>query len=374
MPSVSASTGRVAIVRGIILALVLCGHAFAGQAAELYEVQVPVSGQQDRERARALGAAFEQVLLKATGRRDAAEAEAVTAALRQPMRYVQRYSYLPLPDGEGAEALREDGYREMLRVQFDVNAVNQLLQDAGVPLWGRTRPVTLLWVAVEERGDRWLLGGEAGPDMRKAVERAAQARGIPVLLPLMDLEDRRELHFTDVWGNFQDALLRAGARYQPGAVLAGRLLQNPGGDWTARWSLYHDGNVDHWAARAGEWQPLVASGIDGTADLLAARHARIITADGRGFIDIVVTDVRGVEGYERAMRYLRGLDPVDSLRVTRLESDRMRFRLTLSGDRDNLVRLIGFGSALVPVAPDPGHLPEHPDREGIQELTYRLLP
>ncbi len=367
-------TGRFVIARGLMLALVLCGLAGASQAGDLYEVQVPVAGQQDRERTRALRVAFEQMLLKVTGSREAAQAEAVVAALRQPMGYVQQYRYLPLPDDDRAEALREDGYLEMLRVSFDDDAVNQLLQDAGVPLWGRTRPVTLMLLAVEERGERWLLGGDASRDRREAVEGAAATRGLPVLLPLMDLEDRRELHFTDVWGNFPDALLRASARYRPGAVLTGRLLQGRGGDWTARWSLYQDGNADHWTAGAGSWVAVVATGVDGAADRIAARHARIAGADGGDYVDIVVTDVRDIGGYERTMRYLRGLDPVDRLQVTRLEPDRISFRLTLSEDRDSLVRLIGFGSALVPVPVGPGRVTVPPDHEGRQELTYRLLP
>ncbi len=371
-----SKTGRVAIVRGLLLALILCGHAAVSQAEELYETQVPVSGQQDRERARALRVAFEQVLLKVTGHRDTAQAPAVESALRQPMGYVQQFRYLPLADDGTGERMREDGYRELLRVSFDVNAVNQMLQAAGVPLWGRTRPVTLMWLAVEDQGGRWLLGGDIRPDFRDATERAARARGIPVLLPLMDLEDRRELHFTDVWGNFQDSLLRASARYQPGAVLVGRLLHGPDGGWTGRWSLYHDGNVDHWSVGGDGWNELLASGIDGAADLLATRHARVITPDGHQFIDIVITEIRDIAGYERAMKYLRELDPVERLQVVGLEADRVRFRLALSGDSDTLVRLIGFGSALVPipVSSASGRPHNAQGREGVQELSYRLLP
>ncbi len=366
-----AGRGSGWIARGLIVALALFGCALVAQADELYESQVPVSGQQDRERTRALRAAFEQVLLKVTGRRDSAQAPAIEAALRQPMRYVQQFLYLPLPDDKTGERMRADGHRELLRVRFDVNAVNQLLREAGLAQWGRTRPVTLMWLAVEDRGERWLLGGDARTDMRAAAEREARARGIPVLLPLMDLEDRRELHFTDVWGNFQDSLLRASERYQPGAVLAGRLLHGAGGGWSARWSLYHDGNADHWSAAAEDWEGLLAAGINGAADLLAARHARIISADGRQSIDLVVTDVRGIDGYERAMKYLAGLDPVERIQVVGLEADQVRFRLALSGDRETLVRLIGFGSALVPQPPGPGR---SPDGGGSQELSYRLLP
>ncbi len=363
-----AGRGSGWIARGLIVALALFGCAITAQAEDLYESQVPVSGQQERERTRALRVAFEQVLLKVTGHRDTARAPAIEAALRQPMRYVQQYLYLPLPADETGERLREEGQREMLRVRFDVNAVTLLLREAGVPQWGRTRPVTLVWLAVEDRGERRVLGGEVGIGQRAAIEREARVRGIPVLLPLMDLEDRRELHFTDIWGNFRDTLLQASARYQPGAVLAGRLLHEADDSWSARWSLYHDGHTDHWTAAAADSDGVIAAGIHGVADLLASRHARVVTADDRESIELVVTDVRGIDGYERAMKYLAGLDPVERLQVVGLEGDRLRFRLNLSGSPESLVRLIGFGSVLVPQAPAQSA------DDGVRELSYRLLP
>jgi hypothetical protein len=152
------------------------------------------------------------------------------------------------------------------------------------------------------------------------------------------------------------------------------LLHGADGRWTGRWSLYHAGSVEHWSSADVDWRMLLSSGIDGTADRLAARHARIITAESRRFVDIVVTDIRGVDGYQRARKYLQELDPVESLQVVGLEENHVRFRLALSGDSGTLVRLIGFGSALVPVPVVPGRPLNGPDRDGIEELSYRLLP
>lgn len=360
-----------AIMRRLAVLLVLLAAVATVRAEPLYEAEVPVSGQHDSERARALRTAFEQVLLKVTGRRETVGVAAVETALRRPMQYVQQFLYQPLPDNGTAEALHEAGYTEMLRVRFDANAVNQMLTDAGLPLWGRTRPVTLLWLAVEENGRRRLLGGEGGDDMQQVIEHHAHMRGIPVLLPLMDLEDRRQLHFTDVWGNFQDVLMRASARYGPGAVLAGRLLREPDGMWSGRWSLYLDGGVEHWSARSGQWEHVLAAGIDGTADLLAERFARIITPGELRSVDFIVTDVHGIEGYQRAMHYLSGLDPVNRLQVLRLDGDQVKFRLSLSGDRDSLVNVIALGSSLVPAAP---RRPGGGFDEDADELIYRLLP
>lgn len=355
------------IVRGLALALLISVWPVAGQALALYEAEVPVSGQQDRERNRALRAAFEQVLVKVTGRRDTAGNAAVEAALRQPMGYVQQFFYLPLTDDpEAAAGLREAGHTEMLSVRFDENAVNRLLQQAGVPQWGRTRPVTLLWLAVEDRGERWLLGGEGQPGTRQVIEDGARSRGLPVLFPLMDLEDRRQLHYTDVWGNFQDAILAASARYRPGAVLVGRLWRDDGDGWQVRWSLYHDGNVDHWQGTSNDRDDMLVLGADGAADRLATRHARVISLTDRNRVEVVVTGIGGVAAYERTLRYLGGLDPVSQVQVVQIDADRVRFRLDLDDDRAGLVRIIELGSTLAPVPGASG--------ADARELSYRLLP
>lgn len=362
------------ILKSVAFALCLALTTAPALANDLYEARVPVSGQGDRERGAALRAAFEQVLIKVTGHRDALQAPGVESALGQPMSYVQQYFYQSLPDDETqAEALREAGHTQMLQASFDVTAVNRMLQDAGVPQWGRTRPRTLMWIAIEDRGERWLLGQEtAGPEnMRRDMERKAAGRGIALLFPLMDLEDRRQLHFTDVWGNFQGAVLVASARYRPGAVMVGRLWRGGDGEWAGRWSLYHEDHADHWSGVGDDLTEVIALGIDGIADQLAARHARVVTAEGYTVVDVTVTDIGGVAAYERTMAYLRGLDPVRHVQVAELEDNRIRFRVELDADSDHLVRLIGLGSALAPV--DATQL--RPQGQGNdRELTYRLLP
>jgi hypothetical protein len=346
-----------------LIALACCARAAsAGDVDDLYQAQIPVASQAEAERTDALRAAFEAVLVKVTGRRDVGKSPGVQEALRQPIRYVQQYFYQPLPAGEATDPQRS----QLLTARFDPQATNDLVRQAGVPLWGRTRPTTLVWLAVEDGGDRYLVGGGAAlsDSLQAALDREAQRRGVPMLIPMMDLEDRNKLYFTDVWGGFEDAIVRASERYHASAVLVGRLLRGAAGGWSVRWSLYQDGSTDQWSASAGQWQDLIAAGVDGAADILAQRFSRAPSAGGERTADIVVTNVRSLLDYDRALGYLRGLDGVQAVEVDGLEGERLSLRLQLAADRDSLVRLIGFGSTLTrdPAPPDG------------QALAYRLLP
>jgi hypothetical protein len=366
IPTANAVCGW--IVRSLLIAALSMGlFAHAGEVEDLYEAQVPVRGQSEAERATALTAAFESVLVKVTGRRDAVAAPGMREALRQPMTYVQQYLYRPLPADQASAVTDPDPqrYTQVMRVRFDAQAVNGLVQRAGVPLWGRVRPTTLLWVAVEEGATRYLLAADGAEELRPLLETEARRRGLPVLLPLLDLEDRRALSFTDVWGNFRDTVLQASGRYQVAAVAVGRLLREADGRWSARWSLYHEDAAEHWSVpagnAAGDPARVLAGGADGIADLLGARYAQRSAADGDHFADLAVTGIAGLADYERAMRYLRQLDQVRELQVLMVESDNVLFRVRLGGDAGGLARTIAFGTTLRAVA-------------GAPPLSYRLLP
>ena len=50
-----------------------------------------------------------------------------------------------------------------------------------------------------------------------------QAMGLPVSLPLMDLDDNMAVTATDVWGRFADPVLKASQRYGAEMVVLGKL-------------------------------------------------------------------------------------------------------------------------------------------------------
>jgi len=370
--------------------------AWAGEVADLYEAEVPVMGQDEGERVDAVRVALSEVLVRVTGKRDAPSTPELQDALRRPMRYVQQFRYRDRPKarpGDGAAPdTSEDQYTQALWVTFDPRALNNLLTEAGLPVWGRVRPATLLWLAVEDRGQRHLLGADTPGELRDRVRAAARLRGVPILLPLLDLQDQRALKFSDVWGDFQDSILNASKRYEGEAVLVGRLFREGDGSWQSRWSFYQNGGAERWTAK-GDRDDVVRAGIETAADQLAARFAQVLTAGGGGSVDMVVSDINSLDDYARAMRYLNGLDPVRSLSVARVAGDTVTFHITVRGNVDALVRTIGFGGALAPVAANsvPANnvaandvparsVPENsiPGSQGaensIRSLNYRLLP
>lgn len=309
----------------------------------LYSAQVDVASQSASDRETAIRNALGAVLVKLTGDRDAAKRPEAQLLLKQADRYVEQYQY-----SEKQAPNRQAGQGEALWVGFDANAVSRSLQDSGLPVWGRNRPYLIVWIGVEESGRRYLIEPGTQSDLREAVDAAAAARGLPVLLPLMDLEDQAAIDVADVWGNFTDRIAQASSRYRANGILVGRIHKEPTGQWRSRWSLDESGNSNQWDARSGSLREALTAGIDGTADVLAHHYAQVLTVSTEE-LTFAVEGVDSTARYTKVLRYLESLESIAAVRVAALEGSRIVFRLRLRTDRDGLGRSLALGDFLVPV-------------------------
>jgi uncharacterized protein len=337
--------------------------AQATAVSALYEAQVSVSNQGEAERTAAVKAALRQVLLKVVGNRPALSQISLDPLLEKAPTLVQQFRYQRVEEKEG-EALT-------LWVRFDPSSVDQALRQQALPVWGKVRPTLLLWVAVEEGRNRYLLDASTASPAVGMLKMQAQVRGIPVIFPLWDLADQSQLAFTDIWGNFSDAIGAASDRYPAAAQLVGRVLHRQAGDWQARWTLYGMREMHNWTVY-GELEQVLRAGVDAAADVIAARVAPI-TGNASSFpVQVNVSDVTSYGDYARLSSYFSNLNQIVAIQPAQLSraGAEVRFTLELQGDLAGLTDSILLGRVLAPVeeevAPEVGTL--------TQKLSYRLLP
>ena len=332
------------------------GSASAVPVPELFagEAQLEAGSAGDLEPAftRALG----NVLIKVTGRREAGQLPFVNALAPNPTVLVQQYR------------VEEDG---TVWARFDPVAVRRALDESGQPIWGRDRPETLIWLAMDLGGGERVMvnaasDGEASNsssadeedplDMaREILAETSDARGLPVVLPLMDSDDLAAVSFADVWGDFSEPVLQASTRYGVGAILVGRSQGAPDRA-RVRWSLFLGDERTDWTGN-------LADGPHGAADYLAARLATY--ADTSGRLMLVVTGVNSLEDYARVLTYLENLDAIETLEVRTVAGDRVEFSVLVRGSAEQLDRAIGLKSILQPQSDTVG---------GTADLSYGLSP
>ncbi len=332
----AALVSALVMATGVAVVLSAAAPARAAEVADLYTIRVPVDQSEPDWREQAYRRALSQVLVRVTGQRAAAGDPGLDALFEDPARLVQGYR-------RGAD--------ETLWVSFDGRAIAARLREAGRAVWGSERPVTLLWLAVDRGGgDRDLIaaGDEppsaalparsaqppdgADPDrfLRQRVEDVARARGLPLVWPLLDAEDRGSVAFSDVWGGFEQPVLEASARYGANSILLGRI--DADGRQLPRWTWYFGGEQRQWRAS-------VEDAVHRVADLMAGQLAAVGDERARS-VRLTVTGVEDLAAYADVSRYLASVSVVRELRLEQLADNALTYRLELLGAPDRLGRVL----------------------------------
>jgi uncharacterized protein len=316
--------------------LLLAAPSFAAKVHDLYEALVPVSGRDQAAYREALGQALTQVALRVSGRGDAA-------------------ARLALKPGEAERLVQQSGYREgeggaiLLWVRFEPQAVDDALRARGLPVWGTERPAVLLWLAIEDQGRRFLVGADERPDVQAAVSAAARRRGLPLFLPLLDLEDQARVQAADVWAGFGDAVQAASARYHADAVLLGRIAPVTAGHWGGDWMLEAGGTGAQWRTE-GSLTELIDAAVDRAADALAARYALGAAEAGEGGEGTLrVSGISNVQEYAHVLSYIASLAPVRRVEPQIVQPESVTFHVDLKAGRGDLEHEIALGQVLEPL-------------------------
>jgi len=327
-------------IAGLLGLLLASGPLHAALLNDLFQSEVDAAGRDAAARDAALQQALRDVLVRVTGSARSVGQAPARQLLAQPGRFVEQYRFQEAPAPAGGEQLR-------LWVQFDGVALARELRAAGLPYWGSERPDVLLWLAVDDRGRRYLVSEGAESEGAYAVTRAARLHGLPVTLPLMDLEDQRAVQFTDVWGGFLGALEPASQRYRPQVILVGKLDRSgAGGSWRSGWNLLVAGTNQNWTGHADDMDSAVRQGIAQATEWLADQYAM---GDSRSSVRaLVVEGIGGIEDYARVYRYLASLTPVDQVQVVRASEGEVQFDVTLNAQERSLLQVITLGRVLQP--------------------------
>jgi len=320
----------------------------------LYQVEKPVSSQNASERTRVMSVALVEVLVRLAGSDPISSQPSLTRSLVTAGRYVQQYNYFE------SEVVDEAGQLQpqlMLRMIFDADRLRTLLEQSGLAVWGKARPVTLLWLALEQGGTRYILADGQQSEARSMVEQEARRRGVPLLLPLMDLEDQSTVQLADIWGGFDDSVRKASRRYGADSVVVGRLWQDRSGGWAGRWSLYLPDQDLHWQVASTQLKTALGDGMDGMADTMISRYALLLGDAEAQAVHIVVSPVSGLDSYARLGKMFSHLDPVTDVDLVSMQADQLHYRLTVRGGRRILQQSLSISTLLTPAATLPEAVP-----------------
>jgi len=316
-------------------------HALLVQG--LYEQEIAVQDQGDAERIRAYREGLTAVILKITGVERHLGNAAVERAVRDAQSYVQEVSYRT--DSTGPEL------RTLISVSFDSALVNQMLMSSGVPVWDRDRPAVLLWLSVQNAtGQRELLSADSEHPMLEIVREFSRVRGLPVLIPVMDLEDRRNLPADVAWSLDEAAIRNASARYGADAILSGRLLESPNGDLVGLWQFLFRGSAETFDAFERDLSVYTLGTLNQVTAQLASHFAfNSLEAPANSRVTVRVEGMDSATDYVNLMAYMDNLAVVDTVAAALLDGSGIELDVWLSSSAFLFTEFISLGRDLQPL-------------------------
>ncbi len=335
------------------------GILLAVEVQELFEAEVITQSQSPNDRNKAIKDALAIVLGKIMAGENIFEDFTVKMALKDAPRYTTQYRYSLIPSNSDENSAR------LMRVKFDQDALLELMRSSKLGIWNEVRDETLVWLVVEKNGKKQIFNEESMPDIANALTKAAKRKGLPLLFPLMDLQESQKITIPDILGAYSDKLLEVSKRYATPSILVGRVKKYKK-CWKSEWALYFNSDIKQWSSECVALDEAILSGMQGTYDKLSKFYA--VNPDTLE-IDSVILKVSGVKNMtdmSRITDYLSSLPMTESVNWLKVKSGINYYKVKTSGSRRAFIDAVGLGRILDPLDPD--------DMQNKNELKYRLLP
>ena len=321
----------------LLLLTIWSGSSLAVMVTDLYQVDVAVADQTQDSRAEGMKHALEKVLVKVSGRNAVLENDIIQQRVASAAdRYVKSFRY-------GRDEVDESVRLEVL---FAANLVDKLLREAGLPIWGKSRPLLLSWQAIEEQNERSLLNQSSGV-WSQLIEREMTARGLPVLWPTLDLEDELVLPLEKLWGLFKQDIRVASSRYQADAVLAGRLSPDAEQGWHYQGILLHQNQSLALQATGEGAEQALAQVAGQIAEYFAAQYA--VKTDNsyqpQGY-QLQVEGIQSFVDYHELLVYLGSKVAINSVQLLQVDNTRLTLALDLAADWDQVWSVLALDKRL----------------------------
>ena len=317
--------------------------AAAVTVEDLFTVELAVADQTTSLRLESFSEAFKQVIVKVSGSDEALRSPAFKRPIAGSARYVKQFRYINRSSSDDEEV---EAGRLYLRIDFNQQLIESLLRENNFPVWGRERPSSLLVISYDVNENIKLVADDSTPDLVEALDQAASIHAVPVLFPLMDLEDIALVRISDIVSRQYDNIDTMAMRYAPDALLVGQIIGRSGEGWQGDWEVRFAEQIFKWKFKASSKQTVIDQVIRHLAKILALEYA---LEDHRRVDQSLLLSVSALDGIESLIvvqNYLQSLSVVDSVRVAMINKDVITYRLKLRNDPEDLQRLIDFGEIL----------------------------
>ncbi len=304
-------------------------------ASDLYKAKVPLLSDSEADLKRAKSQAMALMITRLTGQAASLKAPTVKAALTKADKYISQLSRTT--DAESQQV--------MIQLGFDQVSVNQLLQSSGQPIWASNRANILAWLVFEEMGFQEIIA-DGSLQTSDVIQRESELRGLPLVLPLMDLTDQLLITPSDVWGNFDEVIDAASERYQAHGLLVGRIFRNADNLWHGQGQIKLASSQVEWKLAAQSLDELAVLIIENLGQELSLRFALTSDTSVEQQSVLHISGVKDLQAYDELQKVLQEVASITHTSLYILQGENLQVIVTHQGSRDNLLINLGLQSRL----------------------------
>jgi hypothetical protein len=294
--------------------LMAAPSAWAARTVRVYEVDI-----KGEAAGPAVQDAMRRVLVRATGRRDAATDPALGTLVSDAARYVQ--SSRKAANGNTV-------------VVFDGAAVEQAITSAGRMIWERDRPFTFVVFSPP-------LNPQQIASARAELDKAAESRGLPINLAPVPVVDSTGAELP------RETVLQGAQRVGGDAVLIGR-SDNPNVQGVWQWTLQTQFGSESWTGG-------LDAGVNGAVDALTrAQESTAGIAELEALVQ--VAGVATLNDYAAVGRLLESIPGQKRVSLTESNGTTATFSVLVRGGADTVDRALGNSARLSRAGAQNGQL------------------
>ncbi|WP_372881553.1 DUF2066 domain-containing protein [Psychromonas sp.] len=299
----------------------------ANQFENLYQGNIIVDNQNDQQLKEL---ALQQVLIKVSGNAQINTLVESKELLKKTQSLLSQFGYRNLA-----------GKRYFIAV-FEQSKINQALKEMQQPIWGETRPQTLVWLVVGDDNGRDLISdnmisSDQDEPLSSALKTEQQQRGISLRFPIMDLDDNLAVSLADVSGGFYDQIAEGSQRYDASHFIVANLQQQDGQTWTLDWALVYvnpQSNKNEVVASnqlSGDKFMLVSQMSNDVADYYAQQYAVLDTETDKFSQYIYISGIHSLQQYEKLNQLLSGILAIASYEVVSVDMQQLKVKVKIKG-------------------------------------------
>ena len=299
------------------------------QNNDVYSADISIANQSPHSRQKAIEEALEAVLVKVSG--DAAlKADPMLAQLRaKASTLVEEFSYRQIPP-EQQSTINDSAY--ILHVQFQPQAVQALLAEMGRDAWHGQRPLILVWLATKDpQQQKHLLTDDEQNPVVAAIKQMMQARGLPMIFPVLDLSSLSVISAETVWQGDIVTLSQMAERYATQTQFILRVQPDDVRGWRGDATLITDIDRFDFIANGDSEQTVLNSLVNQLSIRLAELNAPHQTQHQVQEITMTVNGVSDLDRYASLLTYLKRFSVIKDVQLVHFKGDQVEMMVTLIG-------------------------------------------